>query len=81
MAFTLVNLINTFHRGKDWEVHESDCSAIRRKLRTGADIDHTADTLEAIAEWYNEAYGVDAGYEDPWVFDRDVHRAPCVRRG
>ena len=77
----LVNSLNSRRRrAEGWTVHADGCTDLAKELRDGGFAEDRG-TLEKVKANYDLGYGPEGGFEDPWVFDRDVKVYPCVKRG
>lgn len=75
--FALVSLVNVAHKGQDWCVHVDGCADVAKAVKQHAEVLRTG-TLDELEAWFNEGFGEDGGFDDPWLFGRDVDFAPCA---
>ena len=70
----------------DWECHKADCrDAVKKMTAYGAwssSLNHWfEDSIEEAEENYNIDLGVDAGFDEPWVWKHHVEVYPCTKEG
>lgn len=66
------------HAQNGFECHKVGCRDIDQKsLKINNSWEE--ESLTEAEESFNADLGVDAGYEDPWIWARDVRVFPCAR--
>lgn len=57
--------------------HRVGCSDLQ-KARKFSDVYYEETDLATAEQNYNDDLGEDAGYDDPWIWSRDVKVYPCA---
>jgi hypothetical protein len=66
------------HAQNGWECHKVGCRDLDKKsLKFNNSWEE--ESLAIAEESFNLDLGVDAGFEDPWIWERDVRVFPCAR--
>lgn len=50
------------------------------KARQYSDVYYEMPNLAAAEQDYNDSLGIEAGYEEPWIWSRDVKIYPCTKK-
>jgi hypothetical protein len=73
---TRVIIIDDIRTG--YECHKVGCRDVAKK-RQYLNTSWEAENLVEAEEDFNAELGVDAGYEDPWVWEHHVQVFPCAK--
>jgi hypothetical protein len=73
---TQVIVINSSKTG--FECHKVGCRDVAKKM-IYVDSSWVEDNLAEAEENFNADLGVDAGFEDPWIWEHHVEVFPCAK--
>lgn len=67
----------------EFECHKADCNDVNKKFAKVRGVPHHwfEDSVEQAENNFNINFGVDGGYEPPWVWVEHVKVYPCAKKG